>query len=166
MIKGMKVKEEKTFYLVKFEGYSKCNWEPEENLDGCQDAIENFLIEEKTRMREEEMRRKREEEEGQYEVGRVLEVKFCKDKDENGDQRREFLIRWKGHGEELDSWEPEENLNCPDMIETFMKKFEKRIQVSEKSLRQAPKKVERLAFSNSRRLKSRNQGFRMTYEDM
>ena len=39
----------------------------------------------------EEERRKREEEEGHYEVQRILEVKFKK----NGD--REFMIRWKGN---------------------------------------------------------------------
>merc|ERR1711915_869822 len=124
MIKGMRVREDKTWYLVKWEKYSKCTWEPEENLSTCQDIIDNFLIEEKTRLREEEMRRKREEEEGAYEVGRIIEVKFKKGK-ENEEDLREFLIRWKGHGEEDDSWEPEENLNCPDLIEKFMIKHKK-----------------------------------------
>merc|ERR1711862_63717 len=80
MIKGMKVREDKTWYLVKWEKSTKNTWEPEENLTGCQDIIDNFLIEEKTRLREEEMRRKREEEEGAYEVQRILEVKFVKSK--------------------------------------------------------------------------------------
>ena len=42
-------------------------------------------------LRMEEERRKREEEEGHYEVQRILEVKFKK----NGE--REFMIRWKGN---------------------------------------------------------------------
>ena len=62
-------------------------------------------------MAEEEDKRRREEEEGKYEVGRILEVKFPKNKP------KEFLIRWKGHGEELDSWEPETNLDCTDLID-------------------------------------------------
>lgn len=168
MIKGMKVREDKTWYLVKWEKSPKNTWEPEENLTGCQDIIDNFLIEEKTRLREEEMRRKREEEEGAYEVHRILEVKFrkTKGKENNEEELREFLIRWKGHGEDDDSWEPEENLNCPEMIEKFMVKFEKRLEASEKTLREAPKKVERLNYANSARVGRRNQGFRMTYEDM
>eukprot|EP00091_Calanus_sinicus_P003857 TRINITY_DN14020_c0_g1_i1.p1 TRINITY_DN14020_c0_g1~~TRINITY_DN14020_c0_g1_i1.p1 ORF type:complete len:171 (+),score=47.01 TRINITY_DN14020_c0_g1_i1:470-982(+) len=168
MIKGMKVREDKTWYLVKWEKSPKNTWEPEENLTGCQDIIDNFLIEEKTRLREEEMRRKREEEEGAYEVHRILEVKFrkSKGKENNEEELREFLIRWKGHGEDDDSWEPEENLNCPEMIEKFMVKFEKRLEASEKTLREAPKKVERLNYANSARVGRRNQGFRMTYEDM
>jgi len=165
MIKGMRVREDKTWYLVKWEKYSKCTWEPEENLSTCQDIIDNFLIEEKTRLREEEMRRKREEEEGAYEVGRIIEVKFKKGK-ENEEDLREFLIRWKGHGEEDDSWEPEENLNCPDLIEKFMIKHKKGLLASVKTLREAPKKVARLNYAKSHRVGKRNQGFRMTYEDM
>ena len=88
MIKGMKLKEDKTFYHVKWIGWPKLTWEPEENLANCQDHIDNFLIEEKTRLREEEMRRQREEEEGAYEVARILEVKFSKNR-----EKREFLIR-------------------------------------------------------------------------
>jgi len=168
MIKGMKVREDKTWYLVKWEKSSKNTWEPEENLTGCQDIIDNFLIEEKTRLREEEMRRKREEEEGAYEVHRILEVKFVKTKgkENNEGDLREFLIRWKGHGEEDDSWEPEENLACPEKIEKFLNKFEKRLLASEKSLRAAPKPVSRLNYANSARVGRRNQGFRMTYEGM
>ena len=47
VMKAMKVVEDKTWYQVKFEGYKKLSWEPEEHLDGCQDVIDNFLLEEK-----------------------------------------------------------------------------------------------------------------------
>jgi len=161
-IKAMKVVAEKTWYLVKFENWAKPSWEPEEHLTGCQDIIDNFLLEEKVRLAEEEEKRRREVEEGKYEVCRILEVKFSK----NNKDKREFLIRWKGHGEEMDSWEPEENLDCQPIIDRFMKRFEKRLEASEKSLRVAPKKVERLQFSNSARVGRRNNGFRVTYEGM
>ena len=163
LIKGMKVVEDKAFYLVKWHNYNKATWEPEENLGGCQDLIDNFLIEEKTKLREEEARKRREVEEGHYEVSRILEVKFVK-----SSGTREFLIRWKGHGPEDDSWEPEENIDCPNLIASFMAKFEKRLEVSEKSLRQDRKVVERLNYAASRRQKNntRRQGFRVTYEGM
>lgn len=163
LIKGMKEIEDKAFYLVKWYDYHKTTWEPEENLGGCQDLIDNFLIEEKTKLREDEARRRREEEEGHYEVSRILEVKFIK-----ATGSKEFLIRWKGHGPEDDSWEPEENLDCPNLIDKFMDKFEKRLEVSEKSLRENRKVVERLNYAASRRLKKnkRGQGFRVTYDGM
>ena len=145
---------------MKWDGWPKTTWEPEENLQGCQEAIDNFLVEEKTRLRMEEERRKREEEEGHYEVGRITEVKFRKD------GTREFLIRWKGHGPEVDSWEPEENLDCPEKIEKFMAIHERVLNVSEKTLRIAPKKVERLAFGNFNGSSRNRRGFRQTYEDM
>jgi len=151
---------DKAWYQVKFENWKKLSWEPEENLTGCQDVIDNFMLEEKVRVAEEEEKRRREEDEGKYEVGRILEVKFLK----NGS--REFMIRWKGHGEDLDSWEPEDNLDCPDLIDKFMKKHEKRLEATEKNLRVAPKRVERLQFANSHRVGKRNQGFRATYVGM
>ncbi|XP_030567120.1 M-phase phosphoprotein 8 [Drosophila novamexicana] len=33
-----------------------------------------------------------------------------------------FLVRWKGYGKESDSWEPEAELNCDDLIEEYRKK--------------------------------------------
>merc|ERR1712223_2028077 len=87
MIKGMKVTEEETYYKVKWLGSSKMTWEPEEHLRGCQDAIDNFLIEEKTRIREEEMKKKKLEEmreEGTFEVSKILSVEI--------DAKGEFLF--------------------------------------------------------------------------
>jgi len=38
---------------------------------------------------------------------------------------REFLIHWKGFSHKDDTWEPEKNLSCPDLIEKFMAKVDK-----------------------------------------
>jgi len=48
-----------------------------------------------------------------------MEVHFKK----NGS--REFLIHWKGFSHKDDTWEPEKNLSCPDLIEKFMAKVDK-----------------------------------------
>ena len=34
--------------------------------------------------------------------------------------RRQFLVRWKGYGEDADTWEQEKDLNCPQLIEDFL----------------------------------------------
>ncbi|PAA66028.1 hypothetical protein BOX15_Mlig017863g3 [Macrostomum lignano] len=35
--------------------------------------------------------------------------------------KRQFKIRWKGYGPEEDTWEPEENCDCTELIEEFLK---------------------------------------------
>ena len=77
-IKGKKVVRGETFYLVKFEGYDKTQWEPEANVEGCDKLIDDFEREDEKRKKELEERRKREEEEGAYEVARILDVKIKK----------------------------------------------------------------------------------------
>ena len=61
---------------------------------------------------------------------------------------RFFLVRWKGCPPEEDTWEPEENLNCEELIEKFMQEYEKRLEISEKELRVAPKRIQRLTYSS------------------
>lgn len=54
--------------------------------------------------------------EERYEVKDILKVRYRK----NG--LREFLIRWKNYSPNSDTWEPESNLSCPDLLEQFSKK--------------------------------------------
>lgn len=32
-----------------------------------------------------------------------------------------YLVRWKGYSAEYDSWEEEENLHCPAILEAYQK---------------------------------------------
>ena len=34
-------------------------------------------------------------------------------------EKSEFKIRWKGHGPAEDTWEPEDNLECPGLFQGF-----------------------------------------------
>lgn len=89
-----------------------------------------------------------EDEEGdpdkEYEVQRIIDVR----KKKNG--TREFLVHWKGWSSRFDSWEPEDNLNCDDLIQAFDSKLSKAKNTSQKDLRIAPKATKHYTSSNRR----------------
>ena len=52
-----------------------------------------------------------------YEVDRIVGEKLVPRR--NGPPHRYFLIRWKGYSELDDTWQPVEDLNCPQLIRTW-----------------------------------------------
>ncbi|XP_076761181.1 uncharacterized protein LOC143429410 [Xylocopa sonorina] len=89
----------------------------------------------------------------EFEVEKIIEVHFKKNK------TREFLIRWKGFTSADDTWEPEENLNCPELIEKFMQKVEKAKTTEARELRANRPHTKRYTLTTheqGRRLSRRN----------
>lgn len=77
------------------------------------------------------------------------------------DGKREFLVSWKGFGPADNSWEPEENMDCKDLIEKFMAKVEKAKTFEERELRVNRQHVQRYTLytpDSGRRLSKRFRG--------
>lgn len=54
----------------------------------------------------------------EYDVEAILDVRHLKNK------KREYLIRWKGFSPNSDSWQPEDNLSCDELLKNFLNNFD------------------------------------------
>lgn len=127
------VKKGKKEFLIKWKGYdtSESSWEPEKNLS-CKHLIEAFYEKSgksgdegkkaetdgsKLKQAAKAKGQKNKENDTspvEYEVDKIVDMKT----DKKG--KKEFRIRWKGYGEDQDTWEPENMLSCKDLIDAFM----------------------------------------------
>lgn len=164
-------------YLIRWKGYNADSdtWEPESTLN-CPEKMAEFQAnkgqspnkrsgkhKESKKKKKRESNANNEGDEGHseedenkiYEVDKILEVYHKR----NG--QREFLVHWKGYTKADNTWEPEENMNCPELIERFMAKVEHAKDVDTRELRVKREPTERFTLSmasKGRRLSKRKQG--------
>ncbi|XP_023295777.2 M-phase phosphoprotein 8 isoform X1 [Lucilia cuprina] len=152
-----------SYFLIRWKGYTKDDdtWEPEDTLN-CPDIIERYMKKQKSSPKKGSPAKKKggkaagknkkakdEDEEQEWEVEKIID--YAEEK-----KGRVFRIRWKGFGPKNDTWEPEENLNCSDIIQKFLAKMKLQENVSFKELREEPKKTKRLVNETAPRTNINN----------
>ncbi|XP_065362912.1 chromodomain-helicase-DNA-binding protein 1 isoform X2 [Calliphora vicina] len=166
-IVGHKTERGVSYFLIRWKGYTKDDdtWEAEDTLS-CPDIIEKYKKKQKSSPKKDSSpakkkggkaagggrgskKNKDDEEEQEWEVEKIID--YAEEK-----KGRVFRIRWKGFGPKNDTWEPEENLNCGDIIQKFLAKMKLQENVSFKELREEPKKTKRLVNETAPRTNINN----------
>ncbi|XP_015785057.1 chromobox protein homolog 1-like [Tetranychus urticae] len=66
-----------------------------------------------------------------YDVEKILDVRVR-------DGKKEYFLKWTGWASSFNSWEKEENVNCPELIATYEEKQRRRADAEERA-RHEPK---------------------------
>lgn len=162
-----KIERGTNFYLIRWKGYAKADdtWEAEDTLS-CPDIIEKYkkkMFNNDTKIvkgkrttpvkkggkRNAIKATSKEDPDKEWEVEKIIDYAIEK-------AGRIFRIRWKGFGPKNDTWEPEKNLYCDDLIKKFMKRMELQKNISFKELRETPKKTKRLVNETAPRTNYHN----------
>ncbi|MFH4981698.1 hypothetical protein AB6A40_008407 [Gnathostoma spinigerum] len=74
------------------------------------------------------------EEGEEYSVEKILGERY------NAQKRcKEYLIKWEGYGDEENTWEPECNLDCPEILEEFRQSLRSTSRSSQSSVKKRTK---------------------------
>ena len=132
-------KRKEGLYLVKWYGWGheSNTWEPLSHVEHCTEHLHTFY---KSRLdarsgatpaqkrslelpprppdyEEREFREAEEEPEEEYEVEDIMDYQYCRDR-----QAGLYLVKWVGWDHGSDTWEPETNLGCTDLLAEFYKR--------------------------------------------
>lgn len=138
-----KTQKGQTKYLIRWKGWDAADdtWEPESTLN-CPDLIRAFNKKSKTVAKKAKAKKRKhvndsdvdsdDEDDSDYGTskkekghvgGRHYEVEKVLNARINRKGKWEFFVMWKGWSPDHNNWEPEENLNCPQLIDKVSKRM-------------------------------------------